>query len=66
MSDNNPSKNLNKKRLSVELNSMALNIQRVELRHMELEEEKIKLDENIAASNKRILEIQEQLQLMEK
>lgn len=59
MSDNDPNRRLNIKRLQVESGSMVLNIQRMELRLMELDDEKVKIQENMDASNKRILEIQE-------
>lgn len=61
MSDNDPNKLLNKKRLSVELSSMRLNLERFDLRIMELDEEKIKINENKEATNKRILELETQL-----
>lgn len=58
MSDNDPSKKLNLKRLQIEMFGIQLNLQRLELRVMEIEEEKIKIAENVEASNKRIGEIQ--------
>jgi len=57
MSDNEPNKKLNDKRLSIEADTMRLNIQRFELRMMEIEAEKEKLQENIDSSTKRIVEI---------
>jgi hypothetical protein len=57
MSDNDPNKKLNDKRLSIEADTMRLNIQRFELRMMEIEVEKEKLQENIDSSTKRIAEI---------
>ena len=57
MADITSNKKLNDKRLQIEMGTMQLNLQRFELRFMEIEEEKIKLQENIDASNKRILEI---------
>lgn len=57
MSDNDPNKKLNNKRLSVELSTMKLNLERFDLRLMELDEEKVKINENIDATNKRIKEI---------
>lgn len=58
MSDNDPNKKLNLKRLQVELFGIQLNLQRLELRLMEIDEEKVKIAENVASSNKRISEIQ--------
>lgn len=62
MSDNDPNKALNKKRMSVELSAMKLNIERMDLRIMELETEKTKINENIDASQKRVVELTMQLQ----
>lgn len=58
MVDNDPNKKLNTKRMQIELGSLQLNLQRFELRFMEIDEEKIKLQENIDSTNKRIVEIQ--------
>jgi hypothetical protein len=61
MSDNDPNKKINNKRLQIEADTMRLNIQRFELRFLEIETEKEKLQENIVASTKRIEEIQKVL-----
>jgi hypothetical protein len=58
MSDHDPNKKLNSKRLEVEMFGLQLNLKRFELRIMEIEDEKIKISENVEASNKRIAEIQ--------
>lgn len=58
MSDNDPNKKLNSKRLEVEMFGLQLNLKRMELRVMEIEDEKTKISENVDASNKRIAEIQ--------
>jgi hypothetical protein len=58
MSDNDPNKRLNSKRLEVEMFGLQLNLKRLELRVMEIEEEKAKIAENVEASSKRIGEIQ--------
>jgi hypothetical protein len=58
MTDIDPNKKLNDKRLQIEMGTMQLNLQRFELRFMEIDEEKIKLQENINSTNKRITEIQ--------
>jgi len=58
MSDNDPNKELNFKRMEVEMFGLQLNLKRFELRLMEIETEKIKIAENVAASNKHIAEIQ--------
>jgi hypothetical protein len=61
MVDIDPNKKLNDKRLQIEVGTLQLNLQRFELRFMEIDAEKIKLQENIDASNKRIAEIQKVL-----
>jgi len=61
MVDIDPNKKLNDKRLQIEIGTLQLNLQRFELRFMEIDAEKIKLQENIDASNKRIAEIQKVL-----
>jgi hypothetical protein len=61
MSDNDPNKKLNSKRMEVEMFGLQLNLKRFELRIMEIEDEKIKISENVEASNKRITEIQQLL-----
>lgn len=58
MTDNDPNKKLNDKRLQIEMGTLQLNLQRFELRLMEIDVEKDKLQENIETSNKRIIEIQ--------
>jgi hypothetical protein len=58
MSDNDPNKKLNSKRLEIEMFGLQLNLKRLELRVMEIDEEKIKIAENVEASNKRIAELQ--------
>jgi hypothetical protein len=58
MSDNDPNKKLNAKRLEIEAFGLQLSLKRLELRVMEIDEEKIKIAENMEASNKRIGEIQ--------
>jgi hypothetical protein len=61
VSDNDPSKKLNDKRLEIEMFGLQLNLKRLELRVMEIEDEKVKIAENVVASNKRIGEIQKLL-----
>lgn len=61
MSDIDPNKKLNDKRLQIEMGTLQLNLQRFELRFMEIDVEKIKLQENMDASSKRIAEIQKLL-----
>jgi hypothetical protein len=63
MVDNDPNAVLNRKRLLIESGSMQLNIQRMELRLMEIEAEKDKVNENIVSSNKRIEELAAQIKL---
>ena len=57
MSDNDPNKKLNDKRLQIEIGTLQVNLQRFDLRLMEIEEERLKVLENIAATNKRVAEI---------
>jgi hypothetical protein len=57
MSDNDPNKKLNDKRLQIEMGTLQLNLQRFELRLMEMDVEKIKLQENVDSSTQRIAEI---------
>ena len=61
MADLDPNKRLNRKRVQIEIGTLQLNLQRFDLRLMEIEEEKIKVQENIDASNKRIGELQTSL-----
>ena len=58
MTDNDPNKKLNDKRLQIEMGTLHINLQRFELRLMEIDVEKEKLQENSEATNKRIAEIQ--------
>jgi hypothetical protein len=61
MTDIDPNKKLNDKRLQIEIGTLQLNLQRFELRFMEIEVEKIKLQENIDSSTTRIVEIKKLL-----
>jgi hypothetical protein len=61
MSDHDPNKKLNSKRLEIEMFGLQLNLKRLELRVMEIEDEKIKISENVIASTKRIDELQKLL-----
>jgi hypothetical protein len=61
MSDHDPNKRLNTKRMQVEVFGLQLNIQRLELRMMEIEDEKVKIAENVEAATKRIAELQNTL-----
>ena len=62
MADIKTNVDLNKKRLSVELSAMRLNLERADLRLMELDDEKARINENKESTAKRIVELQEQLQ----
>ena len=64
MTDNDPNLILNRKRLLIELGTVQLNIQRMELRLMEIDAEREKVNENIEASNKRIAELTTQTKLI--
>src|SRR5229473_2676338 len=46
MSDNDPNKKLNAKRLEIEAFGLQLNLKRLELRIMEIDEEKVKIGQN--------------------
>ena len=62
MSDNPPNKKINDKRLEIEAFGLRLNLKRLELRIMEIEDERVKISENVEASNRRITEIQKLLE----
>lgn len=64
MADIMPNIALNRKRLQVEVTSMRLNLERFDLRVMELVEEQQKLTENKEATLKRITELEKQIQEM--
>jgi len=64
MSDIKPNQALNRKRLDVERSTMLLNKDRMDLRLLELEDEKVKISENMIQTDKRIAEIDEQLKLI--
>lgn len=51
MSDLDPNKDLNKKRLQVHVTEMKLQLERLDLRKMEMAEELRKIEENIKATN---------------
>ena len=62
MADKMPNNLLAKKRLAVELGTMNVNLDRMDLRLMELDAEKDSVKENMEATKKRIIEITEQLE----
>jgi hypothetical protein len=51
MADLGPNQDLNRKRLSVHVTEMKLQLERLDLRKMEIAEELRKIDENIKATN---------------
>jgi len=61
MADIDPNKELNKKRLQVHVTEMKLQLERFDLRKMEVAEELRKIDENIAATNLDISKTQESI-----
>ena len=61
MSDIMPNPDLRRKRLQVRINELKLNIERMELRKLELADELSKIDENIVLTNKAIAESQKEL-----
>lgn len=64
MADLMPNLVLNKKRLQVEVSTMKLNMERFDLRELELAEEQNKLRENKESTLKRIAELEKQIQEM--
>jgi len=66
MADIGPNFDLNKKRLSVHVTEMKLQLERFDLRKMEVAEELRKIDENIAATNLDISKTQESIEKMSK
>jgi hypothetical protein len=66
MADLDPNKELNKKRLSVHVTEMKLQLERLDLRKMEIGEELRKIDENITATNLDISKTQESIEKMGK
>jgi predicted nucleic acid-binding Zn-ribbon protein len=64
MSDLDPNLELNKKRLSVRVTEMKLQLERLDLRKLEIAEELRKIEENIKATNLDIQNTQEQISKM--
>lgn len=64
MADISSNQDLARKRLKVELSNMLLNVERMELRIMELDAERVVVDDNMIATKKRITDIQEQMKLL--
>lgn len=61
MADIIPNKEIHTKRLKVELKTAYLNVERIELKLMELEDEKLAVSNNMLATQKRISELEAQL-----
>lgn len=61
MTDIKPNLTLRKMQLQVRVSELALNLQRMDLRKMEIDHEKIKIDLNIEATNKAINDLQNEL-----
>ena len=66
MSDNAPNQDLNKKRLSVHVTEMNLQLERFDLRKMEIQEELRKIEENIKATNLDITKTQDTINTLGK
>ena len=66
MADIVPNQDLNKKRLQVHVTEMKLQLERFDLRKMEVAEELRKIDENIAATNLDIKKTQESIDTLGK
>lgn len=64
MADISPNQDLARKRLKVEYSNMLLNVERMELRLMELDAERVVIEDNMTATKKRVNEISEQLKLL--
>ena len=58
MSDIQPNLELRKKQIQVRIFELQLNLERMDLRKMELEDERSKIELNIDATNKAIKELQ--------
>jgi peptidoglycan hydrolase CwlO-like protein len=61
MSDNMPNLDLGRKRLSVHITEMKLQLERFDLRKMEIQEELRKIEENINSTNLDIHNTQESI-----
>ena len=61
MSDIKPNLVLRQKQIQVKISELKLNLERMDLRKMELDDEKSKIDLNIDATNKALDELQIQL-----
>jgi phage-related tail protein len=61
MGDIMPNQDLNKKRLQVHVTEMKLQLERFDLRKMEIQEELRKIDENIKATNLDIANTQDSI-----
>lgn len=59
MADILPNQDLNKKRLSVHITEMKLQLERLDLRKMEIAEELRKIEDNIKATNTDIVNTQD-------
>jgi len=66
MADIGHSQELNKKRLQVHVTEMKLQLERFDLRKLEVAEELRKIDENIAATNLDISKTQESIDTFDK
>jgi hypothetical protein len=61
MADIMPNQELNKKRLSIRITEMKLQLERLDLRKLEIADELRKIDENIKATNLDIQNTQDQI-----
>lgn len=53
---------LRKKRISVRMSELKLNLERFDLRKTEIADELVKIEENIQATNRSILDLEKELQ----
>lgn len=61
MSDIKPNLPLRRMQVQVKISELQLNLQRMDLRKMELDDERVKIDLNVEATNKSIQDLQKQL-----
>lgn len=61
MSDIKPNLSLRQKQIQVKISELNLNLERMDLRKMELDDERVKIDVNIEATVKALQDLQSQL-----
>ena len=61
MSDIVPNLELRKKQIQIRISELKLNLERMDLRKMEMEDERTRIDENIKATNKNLDELKREV-----